>query len=340
MDLEERKQLFADLLQEMLHDYQGVKSQLARKLDITPQRLAPWLQGKIDPGELGIETFTQLAKLKGYQVDKLANFLGLFEDKIQNSVLKFSQLIGEMLEGISQEELAKKLSVSQNTISKWLDPDKAIEPRKITTNRMVAIAQEKGWTLEKLLIYLGIEKTSHQLLEKPTNQSISFSSEQIVFLTRLCDRVFEEIKKQEILLDPTRSDSPPENLGQFFLLFEKENNTITQTNLNLAQRASEYTGNLVQHLQIRSSNIKIGTIDSIPETLADTDLLIFDISTADSASISFIEDLEFNGEIIIFTEAAALTVIRERLRDRVSSIFSKPFDWSTLKSQPFFQRGN
>jgi len=208
MDLDERKKKFAILLQQMLNNFNGIKSKLAEQLEISPQRLAPWLQGKVDPAELGIETFARLAKLKGYTVDELASHLGLLETETENTLIKFRQLILEMLEGISQDELAKNLSISQNTISKWLDREREIDPKNIPTIRMIAIAQSKKWSMERLLMYLGLKipETENNLLFKlQTGATILPFNEQVKFLGWLSALIEEKVVKGEI----TQGQTPP-----------------------------------------------------------------------------------------------------------------------------------
>ncbi|MGF1490602.1 MAG: hypothetical protein ACFBSE_26215 [Prochloraceae cyanobacterium] len=344
---QERKQQFVALLENLLDRCEGVKGKLAQKLNIKPSTLTPWLQGKIDPASLETLVFSRIAEISERTPDSLAQLLKIIEIDRKQTIPQeqFRILITQILSTQSRDKLSKHLGISQNTITNWLNPERNIDPGKIPIGSVAKLAIERGWTLQRLLIYLNlqhedeIEEDVITLIQSKTKRlsllnrvkllswlSADFQKElsnlNLAILTTLNNHLDEN---PLTIQGRSLSTQPPFRL---LVIIDRDDITI----------ASEYTGNLVQQLIAQPKNIKIGTIDRIPETLADTDLLIFDISTADSASISFIEDLEFNGEIIIFAEAAALTVIRDRLGDCVSSIFSKPFDWSTLKSQPFFQR--
>ena len=130
MKSEERKKKFALLLQELLEECGGVKVRLAEKLEIIPSRLTRWLQGKIDPAGLEILVFNHIAQVKGCSVDELAKLIGFVRVEKQ-SIDKFKALVEQMLSDKTQEELGKRLGVSQNTISSWLNPETTIDPRKI-----------------------------------------------------------------------------------------------------------------------------------------------------------------------------------------------------------------
>ena len=156
MDLEERKQKFTQLLQDLLDQRNGVKGKLAQELQISPSRLSHWLQGKVDPAGLDIVSFKQIARLKGCSIDQLAQLLGFIETEEQSQV-RFRKLIEELLLDKTQEELADRLGVNQTTISRWLNSTKTIDLRKITAKTMFSLARAKEWTFEKLFNYLKLE---------------------------------------------------------------------------------------------------------------------------------------------------------------------------------------
>ncbi len=325
MDSEERKQIFAALLKKMLDENKGVKGRLALKFKITPQRLTPWLQGKVDPGELGIETFAQIAIVKGCSVDELAKLLGLFHKTKEESLVKFRRLVQQMLEGISQEQLAQNLQISQNAISKWLDPKQEINPNNISAIRMAAIAQEKGWTIEKLLIYLGLEEPNFegnlrfQLKSMATKLSLN---EQIDLLASLFDLVQEKVEQREFSEQLKISKSNRKVL----LLIEEDNIGI----------ASRYTADLLLHLQLKPENITIATPLSMPECLSFFDVLLFDLNNQQSPCIPLIESLDFDGDVVAIVDRSLPQDIQDRLKEKVTEVIVKPVPWSQLKNKPYF----
>ena len=156
MSLEERKQKFRKLLQDLLAQRDGVKSKLAQELEISPARFTHWFQGKVDPAGLDIASFKQIAQVKGCSIEQLAELLGFIEAEEQSEA-RFRNLIEEHLLDKTQEELAQRLRVDQTTISKWLNLEKTIDLSKISAGTMFSLAREKKWKLDKLLNYLNLE---------------------------------------------------------------------------------------------------------------------------------------------------------------------------------------
>jgi len=213
------------------------------------------------------------------------------------SEARFRKLIAELLSDQTQAELAQKLGVDQTTISKWLSLDKNIDFKKITAKVIISISREKNWSVDKLFNYLKLEST------------IDTDNKKL-------QTTYTKAKPSDVL-----------NPQTILIIIEQEDNTI----------ASNYFSNLVEYLKFQAKNIKIATIPKLPQSLADIDILIFDINTADSPSIQLIKDLTFNGDIIIFADAIALPLIRDKISSVVSEIFAKPVDWSALQSFPYFQ---
>ena len=156
MGSEGRKKQFVLLLQKMLIKHKGVKTRLAEELNISPARLNPWLQGKIDPANLDLIIFNRIAKINSCSIEELAEILNLEINPSQKAPNKFQKLIQELLEGTSQEKLSQILGVKQNTISNWLN-DKNLDPGKIPAVTMLRLASSKGWSMEKLIDYLNLD---------------------------------------------------------------------------------------------------------------------------------------------------------------------------------------
>ena len=156
MNPEARKKKFIELLQDLLEQHNGVKSRLARELEISPARFTHWFQGKVDPAGLDIISFSRIARVKGCSVEQLAELLGFIEDKDPSQV-RFKNLIEELLLDKTQEELAQRLGVDQTTISKWLNLEQTVDLRKISAKIMFSISREKAWTLDKLFNYLKLK---------------------------------------------------------------------------------------------------------------------------------------------------------------------------------------
>ena len=158
MSIEERKRKFIALLQELLEERDGVKNKLAKELEISPGRFTHWLQGKVDPAGLDIESFKQIAKVQNCSTDQLAQLLGFIEREEQSQA-RFRKLLEELLLDKTQEELAERFGINRTTISKWLNLEIEIDLRKISAGTMFSLAREKKWKLDKLLNYLNLEST-------------------------------------------------------------------------------------------------------------------------------------------------------------------------------------
>ncbi len=159
MGLEERKEKFTKLLHDLLEEHNGVKKKLAQELGISSARFTNWLQSKVDPAGLEIESFKQIAKVKGCSVDQLAEILGFIEVE-DKSEARFRKLLEELLLDRTQEELAERLGINRTTISKWLSLEIKIDLKKISAGTMFSLAREKKWKLDKLLNYLNLESNN------------------------------------------------------------------------------------------------------------------------------------------------------------------------------------
>ncbi|MDJ0719516.1 MAG: hypothetical protein QNJ54_35735 [Prochloraceae cyanobacterium] len=325
MNSKERKILFVSLVEKMLAECGGVKGKLAKKLQIAPSTLSYWLQGKIDPGELSIYTFTKIAQIKRFSVDELANYLGFFEKNIDKSLEKFRQILKELLISNSQDDLAAQTGISQGAISKWLDSEKKLELNNISAIRMAAIAKEKGWTIERLLIYLDLkepETENNLLFRAQSNANVLSLSEQVKLLAWLSDRVQEKVTQEKTVEKVITHGSERKVL----VLIEEEDIAI----------ASRYTADLLLHLQLKPENISIATPRSLPNSLSVFDVLLFDLSNQQSPSIPLIESLQFDGDVVAFVDRSLPQDIQDRLKEKVTDVIVKPVPWSELKRQPYF----
>ena len=333
MNSKERKILFVSLLDEMLAGCGGIKGRLAKQLKIAPSTLSYWLQGKIDPGELSINTFTKIAKTKRLSVDELANTLGFFESHPDKSLEKFREILKELLKSHSQDDLAAKIGISQAAISKWLDSEKKFDLDKISAIRMSAIAKVKGWTIERLLIYLDLtepESKDNLLFQLQSDATILTLNEQVKLLTWLSDLVQAKVI-QEKTIDKAieiKSEQPfaAPSFRNICVILEQED----------IESASRYTADLLIHLQLQPENIALATPHSIPESFEDFDVLIFDINSQQSPCIPLLESLEFEGEIVIFVDRSLSDDVRERLNQKATEVIVKPVPWGELKDRAYF----
>ncbi|MDJ0726778.1 MAG: hypothetical protein QNJ38_16865 [Prochloraceae cyanobacterium] len=144
----------------------------------------------------------------------------------------------------------------------------------------------------------------------------------------MSDRVQREIIQEETLAFSCNR--------RVCLVVEKEDNLI----------ASNYSSNLVRHLQLEPENIAIrvadpsfargATIQQLPDPI-DSDTLIFDISTPDSPSIALIQEISFDGDIVVLASENLPENLRAGLEDRVTDVLVKPIDWSSLKDKEYFR---
>ncbi len=248
MDSEERKQLLAVLLKDMLSKYGGTKNKLADSLQISPSTLTPWFQGKVDPAGLDILTFERLAKVKGCSTDELAILLKLKQERSEQPLDKLRALVTEMLEGISQEQLGRKLGISRNTIRGWLNPSKNVDPKQIPVGTIANLAQEREWTIERLLAYLGLKKleeTEEDLLAK-----IQSSIVQLSLLNKIKLQSWFSLQLEDELKSVDR-----EILNKTRVLSSSARCVCIIIEIEDLALASIYSSNIAIHLQIKPENI-------------------------------------------------------------------------------------
>ncbi len=302
MEAEERKERFIALLNKLLDDCGGIKVKLAQKLEINSSTLTRWFQGKIDPATLDLVNFVRLSEIANLPTDELAKMIGMTANSEEKVLDKFKSLIEDLLSIQSMEQLGNKLGVTYGAIAGWLSSQKNINPERIPIGTIIALATEKGWTIERLLIYLGLKapQTENNLLFKLQSGATVLSfNEQVKLLAWLSDRVQEQVTQE-----PTRQQAQ-ERKSQLTIciLLEKENLAI----------ASDYFTNFAKHLQLQPENIKIATPSSIPDSLEGFDILILDINSPQSPCLPLLESLEFEGDILIFADPSLPDDLRERL---------------------------
>ena len=325
MEAEQRKERFIGLLNELLNDYGGVKVKLAQKLDIQPSSLTRWFQGKTDPATLDLVNFVRLSEIANLSTDELAKMIGMTANSEEKVIDKFKSLIEDLLSIQSMEQLGNKLGVTYGAIAGWLSSQKNINPERIPIGTIIALATEKGWTIERLLIYLGLKapQTENNLLFKLQSGATVLSfNEQVKLLAWLSDLVQEKVI-QEKTIEQVR-DSKSERT--ICIILEKEDVKI----------ASLYSSNLVLHLHLQPENIAVATPTSMPESLEDFDVLIFDINSQQSPCIPLVESLEFEGDLVILADASLPDDERERLKQKATELIVKPVAWGELKDLPYF----
>jgi len=343
MESEERKKRFVALLDRLVEESDGIKSKLAKKLEIIPSRLTAWLQGKVDPASIEVLVFDRIANILFLPTDSLIESLGILqlEKNDKDSLNRFRNLIEEMLAGQTQEQLGKRLGVSQKTISGWINPDQSLEPSKMPIGTIALIAKERGWTVERIIAYLGLkdrQKLDENLLSEIQSLTSQLSFPGQVKLQIWFSQEFESklknIDTQILAKDSTKnlndsfistSKSPFKNHTVYILLDTKD--------LTIA---SQYTANFIINLQTNPDNIKIASITQFEEVKEDLDLIIFDIETNSSNIIELINQISFDGDIVIFTSPEVEEEVREQLEDKVTDIVLKPIDWHSLKDKPYF----
>jgi len=326
MDSKKRKDKFVLILQDLLQKKcGGVQARLADKLGITTSRISRWLSGQVDPINLETVVFSRVALLKGCSSEELGKILG-FTILAKDSANKFKLIIEQILSDRTQEQLGKILGITQNAISNWLNPEKKIDPGRIPAITMFAIAHEKGWTFDDLLIYLGLkdyQAEEKNLLIKYQSELPNLSlNEQVILLDWLSDLIRTKVVQNKNI------DKVSEEISDrtICIILEKEDLAI----------ASNYASNLAIHLNLKPENIKVTTIPKLPESIADIDILIFDISTPSSASITLIEDIEGDRDIVVFVDADLPVEVRSSLENRVTDLLVKPIDWQVLKDKAYF----
>ncbi len=329
MKAEERKQKFVELLGQLLEGCGGVKKKLAQKLDIKPSTLTPWLQGKIDPASLDLAVFLRVAEVAQSSTDELAKTLGIGANSEVRVLDKFRSLVQDLLSGQSLEQLGKKLGVNYSTISVWTSSQRNIDPRRIPISTIAALAIEKGWTIERLLVYLGlknIEEIKENLLSEIQGLVVQLSLfERVKLLTWLSSEFEKELKGFNAQIPDKSKEKILSDLKVCIVLEDQD--------LSLA---SSYSGNLVFHTQLRVENIALATPPSMPESLEDFHVLIFDINSQQSPCIPLVESLEFEGDIVIFADASLPDDVRDRLDQKATELIIKPVPWSELKDLPYF----
>ncbi|MGF1488762.1 MAG: helix-turn-helix domain-containing protein [Prochloraceae cyanobacterium] len=323
MEEQQRKDKFVELLMQLLDKSGGVKMKLAQKLGIKPSTLTPWLQGKIDPASLDVIVFNRLAELLNLSVDEVAISLAVVKDKTKTPLQdKFRSLIEELLSVRSQQELAQSLDLSQNAISRWINPQISINPRNLNIATIAAIAIEKKWTIERLLIYLGLKekKIQENLLSRIKLDISSLSVIERAELLNWFNNIYD-LKK--II-----------NIEQYIPSSNKTICTILeQEDIKVV---SKYSCNFVVYFQTQPNNLEFTTISKTPALLEDFNLLIFDVDTNASAAIELINKISFNGDIVIFTSPELEQEVRQQLKDKVTDIVVKPIDWLELKNKSYF----
>ncbi len=337
MDSEERKRQFAILLETLLKkSCDGVQTKLAKKLGIRISRTSRWLAGEVDPINLEVLVFSRIASLQGCSTQELAQILG-FTELTQNPPNKFRLLLEQILSNKTQDKLGTLLGVSQRTISSWLNPKANIVPAKISAGTMFVIAHEQRWELDDLLVYLDLkeDKTEKNLLFKVQSSlnELSFN-EKLKLLAWLSDRIQQEITQDKFITNESaqlpqrvqREALPALSDRTLLIILDKEDLAI----------ATNYASNLAIHLQLQPDNIQVTTIPKLPQSLDNIDVLVFDISTADSASIALIEEIDFKGNILVFADPDLSQEVIGRISNRVTEVLLKPIDWNELKARAYF----
>ncbi len=336
MDSKERKRRFVNVLEGLLSsECDGVQTKLAKKLKMQTSRISRWLAGTVDPINIETLVFSQIAQLKGCSSEELAQTLGFFEVN-QDPPEKFRLLLEEILSNKTQEQLGERLGVSQKTISSWLNPERNVDPAKITAGTMFFIAQEQRWQFDDLLVYLGLKKDS---LKANLSSKLQFQSfdilllEQLKLLISLSSSIEAALNNQNnmplfrIKEQINSPDTIELNSYSVCIVLEKEDIKI----------ASNYANKLGLHFQIEADNIEIFTIRKLPEKLKKFNLFIFDIQYIDKINaLDRINQTSFDCDIVIFTSPELEEEVRSQLEDKVTDIVVKPIDWDSLKDKPYF----
>ena len=326
MNEEERKERFIALLSELLGDYSGVKMKLAKKLNIKPPTLTRWFQGKVDPATLDLAVFVRVAEVANRPIDDLASFLGIVEDSEEKILDNFKSFIKDLLSTQSQDSLAKRLGISEGAVAGWVRSQRKVDPRRVAISTVAGLAKEKGWTIKRLLIYLGLKdvETENNLFFKLQSGATVLSlNEQVKLLAWLSDLVQEKVVQEKTIDKVTGTQSD----RTLCIILEKEDLTI----------ASKYLKNLYIYTDLKAENISIAAIALLPQSLEHFDTLIFDISSADSPSIPLIESFSFEGDKVVFVPESLPADVTTKLSNQSTDVVVKPIDWQELKNKDYLR---
>jgi len=279
---------------------------------------------------------------------------------------RFIQLLEELLskyDGI-QTKLAQNLGISSARISSWLQ--RQIDPANLETKIFQRIANIKGVSTDELARSLGFldrdkfpsNKFKNLIIELLSNQT----QEQLGIDLGVKQGAISNWINPDKSIDPSKIPAATmyaiaQKKGWRFddllayldlktnsqprIIFNQNRNLSILVYVILEQEditiASRYTADLIINLQINPDNIQVTTIPKLPQSLDNIDVLIFDISTADSPSIALIEEIEFKGNILVFAPADLPEDIVANLSSRVTEVLVKPIDWSSLKDKKYFR---
>ena len=330
MEVEERKRKFVKFLNELLEQNNGVKKQLAKRLNINPSTLTSWLQGKIDPASLELTVFIRVAETCECSTDELATRLEIKPNSPQTALNKFQKLIQELLFNQSQEQLGKKIGVTHGAIAGWLSSQRPVAPRRINISTIAGLAQEKGWKIEQLLAYLGLKEIKdikEDLFSQIQNSILKLPFQERVKLLGWLFNDFEQQLSSSYLEGFKIANQKKLSNKTILLVFEENCLSI------LPRRIS----NLESYTLLRPENIEIATTSHLPESLEDFDILLFDISSSESEAIRLIQDISFDGDIVVLTSEDLPENLRAGLEDKVTDLVIKPIDWSSLRDKEYFR---
>ncbi|MDJ0717768.1 MAG: hypothetical protein QNJ54_26695 [Prochloraceae cyanobacterium] len=276
---------------------------------------------------------------------------------------RFIKLLEELLveHGGIQIRLAEKLQISSARLSSWFQ--RKIDPTNLETGIFERIASLKGYSTEELARVLGfpdanqfpsnkfkdliIELLSHQTQEQLgitlgvkqgaisnwINPEKNIDPSKIAAATMFAIARKKGWKFDDLLIYlGLKEKSQQKNLTNrnprtICIILEKEDLAI----------ASNYTGNLSLHFQIRPENITIATPHSLPQSLSVFDVLLFDLNNQQSPCIPLIESLQFDGDVVAFVDRSLPEDIQDRLKEKVTEVIVKPVPWSELKQKAYFE---
>ena len=330
MEAKRRKDKFVSILEQLLEKHSGVKINLAKSLKIQPSTLTRWFQGKIDPASINLETFIRVAEAFDISTDQLARELGISDTDRLEILDKFKSLVKDLLSYQSLDQLGNKLGVSHGAIGGWISPQKNIDPRRIPISTIATLAKEKGWTIEQLLAYLDLKQVESIKQDDFTKIQTSVLQLPLIERARLLSWLSSDFEQQLLnqeQVNPKNNNLKKSSDRKIVLVLEVENITI----------ATNYASNLAIHLNLKLENIKVTTIANLPDSIADIDILIFDISSPDSPSIPLIQEISFDGDIVVLTSEDLPENLRAGLEDKVTDLVIKPIDWSSLRDKEYFR---